>query len=355
MKHSTKTKLMVFITGILSCMLLVSFAACKISEESDETNDYFKEYNMYLVYAASEDITPLDYETWLATVKGEKGDKGDKGEDGKDGANGKSAYEIWLENGHTGSQTDFLEWLKGEKGDKGEAGKDGTNGTNGTNGTDGKDGRGIEKITYKDGTLTIIYTDGTGETIILQNESEGTEGLEYSLLSDDTYGVKGGTALYLNKVTIPATYKGKAVTQILEHAFENSTNLKEIQLPDSIEKIQSYAFNGCKALENITIPSSVKFIGEYAFYGIKNATFEDEEAWKNVVKPRSVYKFNVFINNSGYPDSSHELYAVDSFSLVKLLSDRVNVQVSSYDQMFLESGCKNEYKNLTLYEYSYSK
>lgn len=46
--------------------------------------------------------------------------------DGRDGVNGtndadgKSAYEIWLDNGHTGTQADFLEWLKGEDG------KDGT-------------------------------------------------------------------------------------------------------------------------------------------------------------------------------------------------------------------------------------
>lgn len=37
-----------------------------------------------------------------------KGDKGDTGDDGK------SAYEIWLEQGHTGSEDDFLEWLKAD-------------------------------------------------------------------------------------------------------------------------------------------------------------------------------------------------------------------------------------------------
>lgn len=37
-----------------------------------------------------------------------KGDKGDTGEDGK------SAYEIWLEQGHTGTEDDFLEWLKAD-------------------------------------------------------------------------------------------------------------------------------------------------------------------------------------------------------------------------------------------------
>jgi len=34
--------------------------------------------------------------------------KGDKGDDGK------SAYEIWLEEGHTGTEEDYLDWLKAD-------------------------------------------------------------------------------------------------------------------------------------------------------------------------------------------------------------------------------------------------
>ena len=45
---------------------------------------------------------------------------GRDGVNGTNGADGKSAYEIWLDNGHTGTQADFLKWLKGEDG------KDGT-------------------------------------------------------------------------------------------------------------------------------------------------------------------------------------------------------------------------------------
>lgn len=45
-----------------------------------------------------------------------KGGKGDRGEDGLNGRDGKSAYEIWLEEGHTGSKTQFLESLKAPDG-----------------------------------------------------------------------------------------------------------------------------------------------------------------------------------------------------------------------------------------------
>lgn len=45
---------------------------------------------------------------------------------GKDGADGKSAYQIWLDNGNTGTEEDYLASLKGEQGIQGATGKDGT-------------------------------------------------------------------------------------------------------------------------------------------------------------------------------------------------------------------------------------
>lgn len=250
MKTSAKTKLIIILASVLVGALATVFIVIGVTGNTKK--DYFKEYNMYLVYAAAENITPLDYETWLTTVKGEKGDKGDKGADGEDG---KSAYQIWLDNGNTGSQADFLNWLRGAKGN------------------DGQDGRGIKNISYKDGEFIILYTDGTKETVGLpQDGSEATEGLEYYLLPDNTFGVKAGTTFYLEKIVIPGSYKGKAVTQISNSAFQSATNLKEILLPDSIKKIQSNAFYNCTALEKIVIPDSVTTIGNNAFYGCSGLT-----------------------------------------------------------------------------------
>lgn len=42
---------------------------------------------------------------WLASMKGERGSKGEQGEVGERGA---SAYEMWLEEGHVGSEKDFF-------------------------------------------------------------------------------------------------------------------------------------------------------------------------------------------------------------------------------------------------------
>jgi hypothetical protein len=54
--------------------------------------------------------------------QGPKGDKGDLGSQGQqglpgtDGLDGRSAYEIWLDQGNSGTEQDFLDSLKGEQG-----------------------------------------------------------------------------------------------------------------------------------------------------------------------------------------------------------------------------------------------
>lgn len=65
---------------------------------------------------------PLTYNELLLTIaKGDKGDPGPQGPTGPQGpagpkgdtgADGKSAYEIWLEDGHTGTKEDFLNAIK---------------------------------------------------------------------------------------------------------------------------------------------------------------------------------------------------------------------------------------------------
>lgn len=74
------------------------------------------------------------YQIWLANgnsgnesdfLQAIKGVKGDNGDDGNDGVNGKSAYDLWLAEGNQGSITDFLNSLKGNDGTDGNNGDDG--------------------------------------------------------------------------------------------------------------------------------------------------------------------------------------------------------------------------------------
>lgn len=51
---------------------------------------------------------------------GPPGPQGEPGEPGADGQPGKSAYEVAVENGFVGSESEWLESIKGEKGDPGD-------------------------------------------------------------------------------------------------------------------------------------------------------------------------------------------------------------------------------------------
>ena len=81
---------------------------------------------------------------WLSSLKGDKGEKGNtgaKGNPGQDGAEGKSAYAIAVEHGYEDSEEKWLLSLKGEKGDTGERGEKGDTGLQGERGEKGETGQ----------------------------------------------------------------------------------------------------------------------------------------------------------------------------------------------------------------------
>lgn len=75
------------------------FVGCGDTNTSQD--DQIKQvYYTYVAYAEEKGETPMSYEDWPASIKGDKGDKGDTGAnvtDGEDGANGKSVYELYLQ------------------------------------------------------------------------------------------------------------------------------------------------------------------------------------------------------------------------------------------------------------------
>lgn len=76
------------------------------------------------------------------------------GSNGKDGEKGLSAYELAVQNGFAGTLAEWLNSLKGADGKDGVNGKDGINGkdgANGRNGTDGKDGLSAYEIALNNG------------------------------------------------------------------------------------------------------------------------------------------------------------------------------------------------------------
>lgn len=144
--------------------------------------------------------TPDLYAQLLKKIDGKIASLHD-GKDGKDGENGKSAYEIAVQNGYDGTESDWLESLKGQKGDTGEPGapgekgdrgekgekgdagtpgKNGVNGKDGANGINGKDGVNgyspIATVTETDTGAIITITDKDGTTsATIQNGKDAAE------------------------------------------------------------------------------------------------------------------------------------------------------------------------------------
>ena len=116
-------------------------------------------------------------EPGLPGTNGKDGVDGKDGQPGRDGTDGKSAYQIWLDNGHSGTETDFLNSLKGAPG------KDGVNGKDGAPGTPGKDGdrgpQGLPGTNGKDGSPGANGSPGkdgkSAYQIWLDNGHSGTE------------------------------------------------------------------------------------------------------------------------------------------------------------------------------------
>lgn len=188
------------------------------------------------------------------------------GKDGKDGENGKSAYEIAVQNGYDGTESDWLESLKGQKGDTGEPGatgakgdhgekgdqgepgtpgekgergekgekgdagtpgKDGVNGKDGKNGTDGysptatvteTDAGAVISITDKNGTTTATVKNGvSGDSAIWGDYKPGCE--------------EGESAKYCTATLV--TVYGKQTWRILPSVSEVTHNALDV-VPDGL-------------------------------------------------------------------------------------------------------------------------
>ena len=160
--------------------------------------------------------TPDLYAQLLAEIK-KIVSEGGNGINGKDGENGLSAYELAIQNGFTGTLTEWLNSLKGA---------DGINGINGKNGIDGKNGLSAYEIAVKNGFV------GT--------ESEWLDSLkgENSTEIDLSKYVTQTALIYLQdslKRDISAQQEQIANLSKKSHTHNNQSALDEITV-DRIEK-----------------------------------------------------------------------------------------------------------------------
>ena len=93
-----------------------------------------------------------------------------------------------------------------------------------------------------------------------------SKGLDYTLLSDDTYEVSGKGECKDSDIVIPRIHDGRIVTSIGDYAF-SEYSLTSITIPNSVTSIGSSAFYSCSNLISVTFEeeSELKSIGEFAF------------------------------------------------------------------------------------------
>lgn len=89
---------------------------------------------------------------------------------------------------------------------------------------------------------------------------------------EDAYHITGvfGSKDY-SHLEIPATYKGKKVTEITGIG-EDCPSLESIEIPNTVTCIGSSAFEGCAKLTAVQLPSGIKEIGGQAFMGCSKLT-----------------------------------------------------------------------------------
>ena len=161
---------------------------------------------------------------WLSSLKGDKGEKGNtgaKGNPGQDGADGKSAYAIAVEHGYEDSEEKWLLSLKGEKGDTGERGE------KGDAGVDGKDGFSPIANVVKDGSITTItITDKNGTTTVTLTEGAAVDLTPYAKVTyvDEKVQELSDSLTYtLQEHTLSITH-----LEDKSHTHENQSALDQI-------------------------------------------------------------------------------------------------------------------------------
>ena len=161
---------------------------------------------------------------WLSSLKGDKGEKGNtgaKGNPGQDSADGKSAYAIAVEHGYEDSEEKWLLSLKGEKGDTGERGE------KGDAGVDGKDGFSPIANVVKDGSITTItITDKNGTTTVTLTEGAAVDLAPYAKVTyvDEKVQELSDSLTYtLQEHTLSITH-----LEDKSHTHENQSALEQI-------------------------------------------------------------------------------------------------------------------------------
>ena len=185
-------------------------------------------------------------------------DKLDSGGGGGTGKNGKSAYELAVENGFSGTESEWLESLKGQPGKDGINGKDGANGKDGVNGINGKDGADGKDITSIDdsavGTDTTYSSTKIHELLAALEEKINAVPQVTQITPLVTWQFQKSTAAEVSVVSLPHTCNavdGKSASYYRGTAtYTRSLNLTAAQVNNSSYLCFSKAGQKCTVTVN---------------------------------------------------------------------------------------------------------
>lgn len=261
------------------------------------------------------------------------------------GKDGKSAYEIAVEHGFVGTETEWLESLKGVDGKDGVNGKDGCDGRNGVDGLPGKDGKsGADGLPGRDG---IDGTDGKSAYIIaVEHGFTGTENEWLQSLK----GADGKDGITLDM----SEYATKADIADLQEQIRQISGISYISVfesgSDALQKygdsIYTYYNDGYRSLAGFaeSYPHFCSAENNYALYFNQN-----DFSWAGMV-------FVMFLTPISITGSMHLLlnYLVGAsqdaeFYLVKK-TDKTGSELAQY--IYKEIKAENALKLLFKWLYS---
>ena len=104
--------------------------------------------------------------------------------------------------------------------------------------------------------------------------AEIIDGFTYA--AADTGGVKlTGYTGHSQKLLIPDTIDGKAVTEIGDGCFSGNAWPQRVTVPEGVKRLGDYSFEGCSLMQKVFLPDSLETIGNGAFSGCGSLTIAD--------------------------------------------------------------------------------
>lgn len=219
--------------------------------------------------------------------------------------------------------------------------------------TDNKDDQGLTYTLHADHTATVANYDNSAPGGVIDiPDTVTSSGQHYTVtaIGDSAFN-PSHTITNVSSVFIPATvtsiggYAFRCCKSLATVTFAEDSHLKsigdsafsgtdpahprfkEIQIPDSVERIGTNAFHNCQDLESITLPASLKTIEVGAFSGCRNlsevklpaslktiqsSVFADCSSLETVFYDDSLEQWSQINTSNGFlGDSSPSLVMVD--------------------------------------------